>query len=494
MPGITQSIHPCPLATIVLVATSCVKQVPISKSSCSVASSPHTVGDMTSKPNPRFDPSRRRRGLVLGIYNGVLWSIGNGLTTGALIYYLALDLGADGLMLGLLLAMPAAVGVFQLAAPRLIRWRGSAKRLCLEAFGASYLMLALLPLMLMYSRSSSTALAWLMIVLFCTHQLLEFVGTVALWSWFADLVPLPIRGRYFARRQIYQLTFLIPTLLASGFLADWWRNVVPQEMLPGYAVLTGLGVTLLIVSLLPLARMPKTPTLPKKISATQSVWWRFRAPLADRRFRWLVLYACWLSFFNGVTQVAQSRYPWEVLGLGLLPLALMRSGMRVGQIGTSAIVGPLSDRLGNRPMLIVAQFLVATGPLFYFIASNRSAWSPYWIAVAYFLWSAYAAINICRPNLMLKLAPAETKADYIAVMLAASSVAYAASTVVGGIWFDRLRQSGPFVVGTWELDHYDVQFLFGWVTRLMAIAFLVPIAEPSAWRWFPRIREGRPAE
>lgn len=438
---------------------------------------------MPDAASNRVNPQQRRQGLVLGFYNGVLWSIGNGLTTGALIYYLALDLGADGLMLGLLLALPAAVGIFQLAAPRWIRWRGSAKRLSLEAFGTSYVLLAVLPLLLAYSKGASPGLAWAMIAIFCAHQLLEFVGTVALWSWFADLVPLRIRGRYFARRQIWQLCFLIPTLLASGYFADWWRRTVPREMLPGYAVLTGVGAAFLLLSLWPLSRMPKFAVVPGEQQTKQANWRRLLAPLGDRSFRWLMLYTCWLSFFNGMTQVAQSRYPWEVLGLGLLPLALMRSGMRIGQIGTAAIAGPLSDRVGNRPVLIVAQFLVALGPLFYFIASDASPWSRYWIGVAYLLWSAYAAINICRPNLMLKLAPPEVKADYIAVLLAASSLAYAASSVVGGVWFDYLRATGPFTLGRWNLDHYDVQFLFGWITRLMAIGFLIPLVEPGSIRY-----------
>lgn len=439
---------------------------------------------MNSAAAFRLSPAQRRQGLRLGIYNGVLWSIGNGLTTGALIYYLALDLGADGLMLGLLLALPAAVSIFQLAAPRLIRWRGSPKRLCFEAFGASYILLALLPFLLMHSGNLSRERVWTMILLFCGHQLLEFVGTVALWTWFADLVPLQVRGRYFGRRQIWQLWFLNPTLLASGMFADWWRESFPKERMPGYAVVTGVGATFLLISLLPLARMPWTPAGSADTTKRLPGWRRLIAPIVDRRFRWLVLYACWLSFFNGLTQVAQSRYPWEVLGLGLLPLALMRISMRLGQIGTAAIAGPVSDRIGNRPVLIVAQFLVATGPLFYFIASDATILSPYWITGAYLLWSAYAAINICRPNLMLKLAPPETKADYIAVMLAASSVAYAASSVVGGLWFDYLRDAGPFTVGRWQLDHYDLQFLFGWATRLMAIGFLLPIAEPGVRRWW----------
>ena len=63
-----------------------------------------------------------------------------------------------------------------------------------------------------------------MIGLLCVHQLLEYLGSVALWSWLGDLVPGRIRGRYFARRQIWQLAVLIPTLLASGYFSDRWRT------------------------------------------------------------------------------------------------------------------------------------------------------------------------------------------------------------------------------------------------------------------------------
>ncbi len=38
--------------------------------------------------------TQRRGALRLGIANGVLWSMGNGLTTGSLIVYLAQELGA----------------------------------------------------------------------------------------------------------------------------------------------------------------------------------------------------------------------------------------------------------------------------------------------------------------------------------------------------------------------------------------------------------------
>ena len=41
------------------------------------------------------------------------------------------------------------------------------------------------------------------------------------------------------------------------------------------------------------------------------------APFRDARFLRLVLFGCWFSFFNGVTQLTENIYPWQVLGIGL---------------------------------------------------------------------------------------------------------------------------------------------------------------------------------
>ena len=96
--------------------------------------------------------------------------------------------------------------------------------------------------------------------------MLEYVGTVALWSWWGDLVPLAIRGRYFARRQIVQLAVTIPALLASGYFADQWRAQYrdePDRLLLAYAIPTGIGAMFLLASLVPLALMPATRSYPR---------------------------------------------------------------------------------------------------------------------------------------------------------------------------------------------------------------------------------------
>ena len=167
--------------------------------------------------SPRMTLAVRRRALRLGYINGTLWSIGNGLTTGTLIYYLAQELGAKGTALGVLIAAPTLIGVLRLATPALIGPLGGLKRTCLKASLVSYLLLAIgLPTLTLSTYFERSAVLTAIIALICIHQLLEYVGSVALWSWLSGIVPGPIRGRYFARRQIWQLAFLIPVLFASG--------------------------------------------------------------------------------------------------------------------------------------------------------------------------------------------------------------------------------------------------------------------------------------
>ncbi len=156
----------------------------------------------------------------------MLWSVGNGLTTGTLVYYLAQELGAKGTALGVLIAAPTLIGLLRLATPALIGPLGGIKATCLKASLASYVLLAIgLPgVTLAPGIPRATALAALL-ALICIHQLLEYIGGVALWSWLSALVPVRIRGRYFGRRQVWQLLFLIPTLFLSGRFTDNWKQV-----------------------------------------------------------------------------------------------------------------------------------------------------------------------------------------------------------------------------------------------------------------------------
>ena len=390
------------------------------------------------RPSSRLTPARAVRALLLGYANGVLWSIGNGLTTGTLIYYLAQELGAKGTSLSLLIAAPTLIGLLRLVTPALIGPLGGIKGTCLKSSLASYLLLAAgLPAVTLAAELPRKTMLVSIIVLICVHQLLEYVGSVALWSWLAALVPVRIRGRYFGRRQVWQLAFLIPTLLASGLFADYWKSTYketqPERLLLGYLIPNCIGALFLLASLVPLSLMPDVPAPARRADAAARRW-----PVADARFRRLLWYRAWFSFFNGISQAAQNIYVY-VIGIGVLPMQGMQLGMRLGQMGLSPTVGQASDRYGNRPVLELSQALVAVGPLFYCLASREQPW---WIAGAWVVWTAYAGLNICLTNIMLKLSPPMDNAGYIASFEALGGLAYGLSTIAGGVALDALRDRG----------------------------------------------------
>lgn len=427
----------------------------------------------------------------------MLWSVGNGLTTGALVVYLARDLGASGLQLSLLLAAPALVGVLRLLTPAIVAWLGSAKRACLALSLVSYVLIWVLPAVAFPGVVPRRFALSALVVLICAHQLLESTALAALWGWLAEIVPRQVRGRYFARRQILQLAVLIPTILASGYFADAWRDRYrgdPERMLLGYAIPNSVGAATLLASLLPLALMPAslarerpTPGTPSPRIAARSPkftpsarWASVLAPWRDVRFWPLVIFGCWLSASNGLTQTVQNVFPKELLGLGVFALAVMRTGMQVGQMGYAAWVGPFSDRYGNRPTLIASQLLLALAPLCYLAATPERPWI---LGGAWCLWSAYAGLNICLPNLSLKLGGNRDAAAYVATYFGVTSVFYAASTIAGGVLFDAFENESTIPLLRALGGRFAIFFWTAWILRSTAVLWLMLIPEPGAWTW-----------
>jgi MFS family permease len=469
----------------------------------------------------------------------MLWSIGNGLTTGTLVNYLAMDLGARGVGLSLVLASPQIVSALRVAAPTLIRQFGTAKRTCLLLSLVSYLLIWGLPAVGLPNFLPRAHALWLLIALLAAHQLFEAVASAALWAWFADLIPPAMRGRYIGRRQALQLIVLVPALLASGWFADSWRKHHPEpsrasaapsrtttgaphsgQQLLGYAIPNAVGAACLLASLVPLLWMPvrdarvvrhvaavappstsqptpqPTSTLEIDEPRASPHWW---TALGDPAFRRLLWYGCWLSLFNGLGQAAQNIYPKAVLNLRVLPLDTMRTGMRIGQIGVSLWAGRMSDRYGNRPMVVVTQLALLVAPVFFLVSTPDE---PYWMAGAWACFAMYAALNVAPYNLLIKLAPRGAAAAYIAVYFGVTGAAYAGATVAGGWLFDALNpRSAAASVPPWfptiaawcadlgerlaalGIDRYQAIFAVVIAARLVGLLLAARLLEPGAWRW-----------
>ncbi|MBL9082937.1 MAG: MFS transporter [Planctomycetales bacterium] len=440
------------------------------------------------RAEPINDKARLRTALRRSYLAAVLWAAGNALSSGLLLVYMVRALGASGLQVSLLLAAPALVGLLRLFTPALVAGLGSAKRVCLVLSFAAYGLLAVVPLLLVAtaSRLSDDAMREAVVngllAILCVHQLLEQIATVALWSWLGDLVPRRLRGRYFARRNTLQLLVLLPLFPAGGYAVDYLRQHVLTTPGLAHAAAIAVGTLLLLISLVPLTAMPASRPGAKPLQnslvdrlSIRTLFAQMVQPLRQQSSRRLLLYGCWFSLFNGLFSTAQNIFPKAVLGLELAAMNVMQATMRLGQVGVSVIAGPVSDRRGNRPVLVVCQLLVGTAPLFYLAATPAH---PYVIYGAWVLWSAYAGINICLPNLTMRLAPRGDHTAHLAAYQALTSVFLTVGTLTGGWLFDRYV-GRTWAVGPWALDRYSLSFLLAWITRTAGAAIVATVPETA---------------
>lgn len=431
---------------------------------------------------PRTSVAALRQGRTLAYWHGGLWAAGTGLASSPLVIYLAMEFGAAqvGLGISLIKAAPHLAGLLRLAAPAMIGRLADRKQFCLGSYLLAAVVLLSLPLSVAPNwRLSPGAALGAVVLLWCLYHVLEYLGAVALWSWLADLAPLRIRGRFLGRRERWSVAGQAAAMLAAALFSLIWRDRFPGSVWAGYAIPGIAGCCFLMASLIPLARMPGLLPSPQRRQAAPllSVW----KPFGDPGFLRYIAFGCWFSFFNGVVQSAQEIFPRQVLNIPLSLRLTLQTGTRVGQLAVSPTLGRWADCVGNRPVLMASLPVIASSMLFFLVASP-ACW--YWIIGAWAAWIAYAGVNVCQPNLMLKLAPADHRPSYVAAYYTASGLCVAASMIVGGVVFDALHQSFGYspislLGGALAIDLFQVLFLFGFVTRAMSMLVLLLVREPA---------------
>jgi hypothetical protein len=379
--------------------------------------------------------------------NGILWGLGNAITSHNFIYFLASDLGFSGLGLSLLLTIPNLAGVLRLFAPSLIRYWPNSKHCFIVLSLLSYSVMAIgLPLIDLRSKSAPEWLPISLIVCVGVHQALEFLAQVAQWNWYGQLVSPAERGRIFGKRQAWQLLGIIPLTIGSGAFLDWMKEQgVPQW---GYFAVHVLGILLLLASIIPLAKLQYQVT--QQSLPTSLGWQSLLVPLNDHRYWKFLLFRCWLSGANGISQTTQFTWANNVLKISKTWQVIGKSLMQLGQLIVSMWGASVWDRQGYRRSLLFAQLIVTCGVVSliagYFVPAQVEAkfWYIDCFLLAWLCWSAYAVHNVAIPNLALSYSTTEERPAYVAVHDALSSLSHAVMTIIGGLTYDWFISSQKY--------------------------------------------------
>lgn len=426
----------------------------------------------------------RREGRKAACWNVLHWAIGNGLVGRRLISYLIQEAASTlqaavpiGTIVSLVFAAPQLAGLLRLAAPRLIDLAGGRKRLCVGAYLLSSVALATVPAMpLLFGRVPpivallGIALAW------CVYHLFEYCGTVALWSWLRDLVSTKARGRFIAMRERWLLSAKLTAMGVAAAHAWAIPNLYPDapRWLP-YTNCAAVGAVIMALAVVPLLRMPSVAT---ERSKSGEAWRDLLRPLGDPMLRRLMLFGCWLSFSNGVTQAAQGIYPYT-LGISFTVMLAFEAWMLLGQAAMTPMVGRWADRFGNRRLMLIALPIVATGPLFYLLA-GLVAWQ--FLCGAWTVWIAWVAVNVSLANLLLRISPSKARgAAHIATYYAFSGLCYGLSTLLGGFILDVARSEAiAAILADSPLNIFEIMLILGWFLRTSSVLLVLWIVrEPS---------------
>ncbi len=399
------------------------------------------------------------------------------LTMGATLTRFAKLLGLPTFWFGVLAAMPYAGALMQLPSSYFIARYGHRKRL-LMAFGivsrVVWIGIALIPWVL------PGAWWWPMLMMLrgCS-SLSGHAMSPAVMSWFADLIPRRIRGRYFSRRnQLSRLVAVFATLMA-GTVLDAAQRHGAAALLRTVSALLALGGVLGTIDFLWLLPVPDVAHRPNR---RQRFWSLFREPLADRDFLHYLGYTATVTLGMGFIGQFVWLYLFDVLHLGNRSANIMLAAVPlvVGYFGVRGW-GHVQDRVGCKPTLVIAGLLVVPGAASWILVTPEHMWLGYCgVLLSIVGWSGVELANF---NMMLSLGASRKGqrqgSAYLAVNSVAVSAAGVASGLLGGTVARLLEGWDGSLLGC-RITYHGVLFLISGGLRLLGLLWLVGMHDPHA--------------
>lgn len=412
---------------------------------------------------PGLPPSVVQHGLRLSIIEGALSNIHITLTAGVFVTGLALMLGAGDLALGVISALPFAGQLFQFVGAYLEDRLGRRRELVLATAISGRVLWALIAILPFLTFLGFIRLPIFLLVLACSQALLGIAAN-GWMSWMGDLVPAAQRGRFFGiRNTITSFTAMISAWLAGLALDHYHAQGNPAI---GYALVYGVGVLCALAGGAVLRRQPEPPIQPHQ---RLSVIELFRIPLANRRFRILIMGACGWSLATGIAAPFFNAYGLQTLQLSFAALALMGVITSATTLVTQPLIGHLQDRYGDKHVLIASIIGVVWLPWNWVIATPTFL-APVWInaVLSGIFWPGIIQGLV---NLQIDRAPTEGRGAYVAAYGALTGVATLVASVLGGMLATRMGglilQIGPVTI-----NHYAILFILSSLGRaLMGVVF-----------------------
>lgn len=396
------------------------------------------------------------------------------LTTSPATVQFARSMGATGLHIGILAALPMAlIGVQLLAAIAVNRmtyrkpvwfWVSIIQRLV-------FLPAALGPWL--WPQVSDRVWIWTLIALTAlNHGLLHF-GTPLWLSWMGDYLPHQGLNRFWGRRHSSQQWTAAMALFANAlFFFGSGVNVRAA-----FAAIIALGCALGVVDILMFARVAEPPV---KRLANPRLWDVLAGPFRQREFRSFIRFSCFWNVAAMVGAPFISMYLFEFVGMDLFRILLLWTLSWVGGAMLSGRLGQWAEHFGQRPVLIFCTAFKSLA-MVALLSCPPNPTLAFWILAPVFMFDAFlnAGILIANNGFMIKNSPRENRTMFIAAGTAFAGMVGGLTSIVAGQIIEA-TSSWSYDLGGMRLVNFHLLFAVSVLLRLWGVALATQICEPSS--------------
>jgi MFS family permease len=422
--------------------------------------SSETVGSASAHQLPRVV----RRNYLLGVINGVLFSLGDSLTNAGLVMALLVrQLGGSLTLVGLLPALQN--GGFLL--PQLLvggRLQAMPYKLPLYRRAAFARIVAYLVLTIVMFAAASlpTGLSlWLIVVCFTIFQVGGGTSALAFQDVVAKTVPARRRGSFFGARQLFGG---LSAFAIAGPLVSWLLGASsPLPFSYNFGVLGILTLLLYAVGMYAFVVIEEPPQARPgpRLRVIEGIR---RAPgiiRGNHNYRWFIL----TRMLTRIGQIAEPFYIIYATEALQLPSGVAGVYLAVRALAaalSNLLWGRISERMGNRSLLSFTAALLATVPALALIGPTivqmlQLGENGLVVAIGLIFLVSGAAMdgsNIASMTYLLEIVPEDERPTYMAL----------ANTTLGIVTF--VPTLGGWLVATFG---YQATFAIGLLSSLLGL-------------------------
>ena len=435
-----------------------------------------------------------RRALRLWTLEGCVATVQISLTSGAFQTGFALFLGCSPFWLGALGGIPALAGLVQLLSSYLAQRYGRRKPLVMWFALISRLLwvpMLLVPFALPRPWWVGTFLALTLL-----SSLLANVSSPLWTAWITDLVPEDNRGRYFGRRNMYAgwVGMIVPVL--GGYFLDAATRQHGMSQALAFAVVFAAATIFAFGSFGIGAQSPDvTPSGRDAAEPPEGALAYYRAPFLDGNFRRIIAFVASMIVAQSIAGQFFTAYQIQYLALNFTALQLLAASASLASLASMPLWGYLSDKYGNKPILIICSGLVVVPPLLWVLALpdglvglwgydaghhlHLSLTKLDIIVLNTFAGIGWAGVGLTQFNLIIGASPGDKRTVYVSAIAAVAGLAGGLAPIAGGALMEALAHLA-FPTHGLIRSNYHALFVLSAVLRVGALLLVRPIHEQGS--------------